>query len=120
MGMSYSTWLVLPVTRLRCGSGLEVESLMLNIDALSIAIRETGVPHQLTENDIYRGYFMPEDATVMFNVWFVNFSSPLSSRRISFSPWCWIASAQGYHEERRAIPGTGTVYAREVFGKDGL
>lgn len=84
MGMSYPTWLVLPVIRLRRGSGSEAESLMLTIGALSIAIRQTGLPHQLTENDIYRGYFMPEDATVMFNTWFVSFSS-LSSALAAFN-----------------------------------
>lgn len=37
------------------------------------------MPHQLTENDIYQGYFMPKDATVMFNAWFVIYFPPISS-----------------------------------------
>ena len=48
----------------------------LTIDVLPTAICETGMPHQLTEDDIYQGYFMPKDATVMFNAWFVFSASP--------------------------------------------
>ena len=32
-----------------------------------------GVPHQLTADDNYRGYFLPRDSTVIVNAWYVVF-----------------------------------------------
>jgi len=57
----------------------------------------TGVPHQLTEDDTYQGYFMPKDATVMFNVWFVIYSPLLPPA--FHSHFCVRTQLQGYHEE---------------------
>jgi len=33
----------------------------------------SGVPHQLTADDSYRGYFLPKGSTVLFNAWYVVF-----------------------------------------------
>lgn len=33
----------------------------------------SGVPHQLTVDDNYRGYFLPRGSTVLFNAWSVAF-----------------------------------------------
>lgn len=30
-----------------------------------------GVPHLLTEDDTYNGYFIPSDTVVIANLWFV-------------------------------------------------
>ena len=39
--------------------------------SLNILKMPSGVPHQLTVDDHYRGYFLPRDSTVLANVWCV-------------------------------------------------
>lgn len=29
----------------------------------------TGIPHRMTQDDVYKGYFIPKDTTVIFNAW---------------------------------------------------
>lgn len=29
----------------------------------------TGIPHRVTQDDVYKGYFIPKDTTVIFNAW---------------------------------------------------
>ncbi|KAF9649726.1 cytochrome P450 [Thelephora ganbajun] len=45
-----------------------------------------GAPHQLTENDIYKGYSMPKDATVMFNVFAMTRNEELYPEPEKFMP----------------------------------
>jgi len=45
-----------------------------------------GVPHQLTEDDTYRGYFMPKDAMVMFNSWAITRNEELYPEPEKFMP----------------------------------
>jgi len=57
------------------------------------------MPHQLTEDDAYQGYFMPKDATVMFNAWFVHPPSLPSHSFLTSLCVCARVRLQGYHEE---------------------
>lgn len=60
-----------------------------------------GVPHQLTADDNYRGYFLPRGSTVLFNAWLGNFSFPPRP--------AGLIGSQGNYPERGTLPG-----AREV------
>jgi hypothetical protein len=61
----------------------------------------------LTEDDIYQGHFMPKDATVMFNVWFVvcpRFSSFASSLTCACDYRAITRNEELYPEPERFIP----------------
>ena len=73
--MSHLTrfWLQLPLKS--SGDGVALcpwvkESSIASLNVLKMA---SGVPHQLTADDNYRGYFLPRGSTVLFNAWSVAF-----------------------------------------------
>ena len=68
--------------------------------SLNVLKMASGVPHQLTTDDNYRGYFLPKDSTVLFNAWFVAFHLRAGPRLID---------SQGNHSERGTLSG-----AREI------
>lgn len=35
-------------------------------------VHSPALPHQTTEDDVYRGYYIPKGTTVMPNIWYVH------------------------------------------------
>ena len=58
--------------------------------SLNVLKTVSGVPHQLTADDSYRGRFLPRGSTVLFNTWFAVFRLRTDPRFIDF---------QGNHPE---------------------
>ena len=44
----------------------------LNSHTVSISDSLAGIPHQLTENDVYEGYHIPKGSFVFANSWYVS------------------------------------------------
>jgi len=64
-------WLRLPLRFSGDGAALcpwVKQPFRASLNVLKIA---SGVPHQLTTDDNYRGYFLPKGSTVLFNAWSV-------------------------------------------------
>jgi len=73
-----------------------------------------GVPHHLTEDDTYRGYFLPKDSTVLFNTWAITRNEELYPQPEKFSPERFIGNMDSeaahqvdaiYGFGRRVCPG---------------
>lgn len=71
----------------------------------------SGVPHQLTADDNYLGYFLPSGSTVLFNAWFAFLCLRTDQRLID---------SQGNHPERGTLSRPGEVQSGTVPGKDGF
>jgi cytochrome P450 len=72
-----------------------------------------GLPHQLVEEDNYRGYIVPEGTTVLANTWYVCRTSPhRGSKIISL----WYSRAMTRNEAM--YPSPNTFDPERFFGPD--
>lgn len=62
-------------------------------------VAPTGVPHRVTEDDVYEGYFIPRGALVVANLWFMLHDERTYSRPMEFRPERFLAS-EGHEPER--------------------
>ena len=50
---------------------------------MPLTVFVSGIPHRVTEDNIYNGFFIPAGSMVFANIWYVQtFSSPLFKERV--------------------------------------
>lgn len=57
-----------------------------------------GVPHRLSQDDFYEGYFLPKDTLVFANAWSLNFNESHIDKPYSFKPERFLTNDFGVSE----------------------